>query len=408
MTASPEPNPAAPRRGAGALAALVFLVALNLRPPITAVGPLLPELGADLGLTTAAQGLLGALPLLAFGAVSPLVHLMARRFGADRSMFIALIVMAAGTLIRSYTGEAGLWIGTIILGSAIAVGNVLMPPLVKRDYGRNVSFATGIYTACINISAGLASSLAVPIAQVSGWQGGLAFWALPALVVAVFWIARLRAPAAPPKPPRQAGVTTSTGRWEGIPLRSVWRQPTGWLLTSFMALQSTGFYFVVTWLPTIEAIAGVSAAQSGVHLLIYQAIGVVTGLVFPRFMRRADSQVGAAVGAGLPLLAGVLGLMIAPQLGMLWAFVMGVGSSASFVVVLSLISLRGRTTHETTRLSGMVQSIGYFGAAAGPVVAGVLAQQTGSWTASLTMLAVIVTLQVIVAGLSGRVPADRR
>lgn len=414
-------------RGAAALAALVFLVALNLRPPITSVGPLLPQIGADLDIDKGLQGLLGALPLIAFGAVSPFVHHVSRRLGADRTMLLALVVLAAGTVVRSYTGVAGLWIGTVVVGSAIAVGNVLMPPLVKRDYGAHISGATGVYTACINIAAGVASSLAVPLSRAAGWQGGLGFWAIPALIVALLWIARLRAPsaavasapgAAPPHapassapassapPPRAAG--SGGGPEAEAALPSVWRQPTAWLLTGFMALQSTTFYFIVTWLPTIEGVAGVAPERSGVHLLLFQAIGVLTGLTFPRLMRRADSQVSAAIIASSPILVGVLGLMFAPTLGALWALITGLGVSASFVVVLSLISLRGRTTHETTRLSGMVQSIGYLAAAAGPVLAGLLAQRTGGWTASLILLAVVVILQIVVAGLAGRVPADRR
>src|SRR5690625_7449406 len=157
------------RRWAPVLVALVFLVALNLRPALTSVGPLLPRIGEDLGLNEGMLGLLAALPLLAFALISPLVQHPARRFGMERSLLAALLLLAAGTVIRSYTGNAGLWAGTMIVGCAIAVGNVLVPTLVKRDYAGHVSLATGIYSACITVAASIASVVAVPLAGSYGW-----------------------------------------------------------------------------------------------------------------------------------------------------------------------------------------------------------------------------------------------
>ncbi|MDT0158770.1 MFS transporter [Microbacterium sp. ARD32] len=172
------------------LVALIFLVPLNLRPALTSVGPLLPQIGEDLRVNEGMQGLLGALPLLAFALVSPLVQHPARRFGMERCLLAALVVLAAGVLIRSYTGSVGLWAGTMIVGCAIAVGNVLVPTIVKRDCAGHVSLATGVYSACITIAASVASAVAVPLANSAGWRGSLAFWAIPALVVAVLWIPR--------------------------------------------------------------------------------------------------------------------------------------------------------------------------------------------------------------------------
>src|SRR5690625_2466479 len=145
------------------LTSLVFLVALNLRPALTSVGLLLPEIGSDLGLDKSLQGLLGSLPLLAFAAVSPLAHFLSKRLGVERSIMLALVLLGAGLLLRSFTGTLGLWGGTFIIGSAIAVSNVLVPTLVRRDYPTRISLATGIYTAFITLAAGLASALAVPL-----------------------------------------------------------------------------------------------------------------------------------------------------------------------------------------------------------------------------------------------------
>lgn len=385
----------ASRWWAPVLVALIFLVPLNLRPALTSVGPLLPQIGEDLRVNEGMQGLLGALPLLAFALVSPLVQHPARRFGMERCLLAALVVLAAGVLIRSYTGSVGLWAGTMIVGCAIAVGNVLVPTIVKRDYAGHVSLATGVYSACITIAASVASAVAVPLANSAGWRGSLAFWAIPALVVAVLWIPRARAGG-----PKQTTSTTI-----GHPIASVWRQRTAWLVTAFMGLQSTTFYVMVTWLPTIETSTGISPEQAGVHLFLYQIVGVAAGLAIPRLMRRPGSQTAATVTASVPMVIGVTGLLLAPALGAVWAVIAGLGTGASLVVALSLISLRGRSHHETTQLSGMAQSLGYLLAAIGPIVTGYLAEHTGTWRGSLALIGALALVQVIVAVSAGR---DRR
>jgi MFS transporter, CP family, cyanate transporter len=380
-------------RSAPVLAALIFLVALNLRPSLTAVGPLLPQIGDQLRLGEGAQGLLGALPLLAFGVTSPVVHRISRRLGTERAVLVALVVLAAGIVIRSYAGAGGLWVGTLMLGCGIAVGNVLVPAIVKRDYSNHVSRATSIYSACISLGASVASVIAVPLSNGAGWRGSLAFWAVPALVAALCWVARTRG-AAPDVTPDDDAVDT--------PPVSVWRQPMAWLVTAFMGLQSTFFYVLVTWLPTIESSDGSSAAQAGAHLFVFQLVGIASGLAIPRLMRRPHNQTVAAATASVAMLVGALGLLAAPGWDVVWVVIGGLGSGAALVVALTLISLRGRTHHETTQLSGMAQSLGYLFAAAGPVAAGLLAEYTGNRRAPLIMVVVLATIQLVVAFLVGR------
>lgn len=380
--------------------ALVFLVALNLRPSLTVVGPLLPQIGQDEALSESAQGLLGSLPLLAFAAVSPLVHHVSKRLGIERSILLALLMLAAGIGVRSYAGTAGLWLGTIVIGSAITIGNVLVPALVKRDYSSGVSRATGVYSACITIGAATASAVVVPMAERVGWHGALAFWAIPAVAMALIWLPRTRRAHA------TATARAQPGHPATPPTTSVWRQPTAWLVTAFMGLQSSIFYILVTWLPTIAATAGLSERQAGWQLFLFQIVGIFSALAIPRLMRSADSQVAAAVTASAPTLIGVIGLLLAPQQAMLWAIVAGIGGGATLVVALSLISLRGRSTVEITQLSGMAQSLGYLLAAVGPVLAGYLAQSTGSWQVPLGFVCALAIAQVIVAVPAGRPRRD--
>lgn len=391
-----ERSRAAAIRWAPLLTALVFLVAINLRPAVTSVGPVLPRIGVDLGLSEPMQGLLGALPLLAFAVGSPLVHRLTRRTGIDVALLLGLVLIAAGIALRSFAGLPGLWIGTVVAGLAIAIGNVLVPVVVRRDYRKRVALATAFFTLFMTVAAATASGTAVPLADTAGWRGGLAFWAIPPLVIAAVWVVRMRVRPSAPSPLPQPGEVTA----------SVWRQPTAWLVTAFMGLQSTAFYILVTWLPTIEAAAGIPDTAAGVHLSVYQLIGTVSGMSIPLLMRRPGGSMAlAAVTASVPMLIAALGLLLAPGLPILWVVIAGLSSGSSLVVALTLIGLRGRTHAETTQLSGMAQAVGYLLAACGPIAAGWLAQASGAWSAPLVMLVILACAQTVAAVLAGR---DRR
>ncbi|MFI5697904.1 MFS transporter [Kribbella sp. NPDC051586] len=381
------------RERSALITATAFVVALSLRPALTAVGPVLPRIGLDLHLGEAAQGLLGTLPLLAFAVASPLVHLASRRFGMERAVFVSLLVLALSSALRPYTGQAGLWIGTAVVGAAIAVGNVLVPVIIKRDYAGHVSRATGVYTAFITGGAAIASILAVPIADAVDWRLSLAVWGGLAVLVAVIWLPRTIWPE-----PMPAASTA-----DGPPPVSVWRQPMAWLVTGFMGLQSTSFYLFVNWLPTIEiSTGGVSERATGVHLFIFQVFGLIGGLTIPLLLKHPTNQRAGLMTASTPILIALLGLLLAPHLAIVWAIVGGLGQGAGLVAALSLISLRGRGHHETTQLSGMAQAVGYTLAAAGPVVAGYLTQVTGGWSTTLVVFVALSATQVTLGFVAGR------
>lgn len=177
-------------------AAVIFLVALNLRPAIIAVGPLLSQIGASFGWGESLLGLLGSLPLLAFAALSFLVRYITDRFDTDKVMLAALLLIAGGCIVRSACGATGIWIGTVIVGGSIAVGNVLAPAIVKRDYPAHISMATGAYSAFVTTGSALAGLSAAALAEaLGGWQEALLFWAAPALVAALLWLLRMQAQA---------------------------------------------------------------------------------------------------------------------------------------------------------------------------------------------------------------------
>lgn len=357
----------------------VLIVAANLRPTITALGPILGRVGDDTGLSEGALGLLGALPLLTFGVVSPLVHHLARRFGADRAILGALVVLAVGTLVRSLPGFSGwLWVGTLLLAAAIAVGNVLMPAIVKRDFPAKVPLMTGVYSAVMSGVAALASGIAVPIASAEGWGLALGLWCVPAAIAVGVWSLRLRGGRAN-RPVVVPAVPTGAS--------SMWKSAVAWQVALVMALQSAVFYLVITWLPTIEASYGVADTTAGWHLFIFQIAGIFAGLAAGPVLHRSKDQRALGVTTAIIMMTAMLGLVLVPSLAMVWIVFAGLSAGASLVVSLTLMSERARTPQDSGRLSGMAQSVGYLIASLGPTSAGLLFERTGSWHPALLMAA---------------------
>ena len=375
----------------------LLVVAANLRPTLTALGPVLTLVAADTGLSPSALGLLGSVPLLAFAVVSPLVQLLSRRWGPDRTVFVAMIVMLVATLVRSLPGQTlTLWAGTVALGAGIAVCNVLVPALVKRDFPREVPLMTGAYTATLSLSAALASGLALPIADRGGWRLGIGVWALVGVLALVAWLPRLRrhgrdvaVPLAMPGAPARTGA-------------SVWRSPLAWQVTTFMGTQAIFFYLMVTWLPSIEVARGVSPVRAGWDLFLFQATGIAGGLLVSLAMRGRRDHRLAGVTVSLGMALSMLGLLLLPGLDALWLVVAGLSSGASLVVALSFVAERSRTSADAAQLSGMVQSIGYLLGIIGPIGAGALFQATGGWGSTLVAVAAVNLVQLVVSLFAGR------
>lgn len=402
------------------LLAGILLVAANLRPVITAVGPVLPLIGSDLGLSASALGTLAAVPIVAFGVVSPVVHTLGRRFGVEQTVLAALILLAAGTVIRSLPGQSvTLWVGTALIGATVAVGNVLMPVVVKRDFPMHLTGATAGYTAAQSVFAALASGLAVPVADAWGsWRLALGVWVLLMGVALILWLPRVTRRGRR-RPLAADGATTrsasSTGPSASGPLDapraadvpavrrvSVWRSSLAWQVAIYMGLQSTVFYTVVNWLPTLEQDLGVDPATAGWHLFLFQATGIVSNLAAPTLMRIGPDQRFAAVGVPTCTLVAVLGVVLVPSLLVVWIVLLGLGTGGAFVIALSFVGLRSVDPTTTSKLSSMSQAVGYLLAAAGLLGVGALRDLTGPGPALFYALASVAVLQLVTGSQVGR------
>ena len=368
----------------------IVLLAANLRPALTSVAPLIGQIRADTGISNGVAGLLTGLPLLAFAVLSPIAPRLARRFGMERVLLASLLVLAVGILLRSAGVVAALFLGTAILGAAIAVGNVLLPSLVKREFPERTGLMTSTYTTALAVSAAIAAGASFPIAyQVDGWRGSLALWALLALVAAVAWFPQIRS-----ADPANASTGTSRG------VTGLWSSVLAWQVTLFMGLQSLGYYVVLTWLPQIlQEEVGVSAAQAGWLLALAQVVVIPAMFLAPVLADRRPSQYSVVVVAVTLTGAGTLGLLVASGTATaLWIVLLGLGQGACFSLALTFFALRAPDSEHAAALSGMAQSVGYLLAAGGPFLFGLLRDVTHAWTVPLTLL-VAVTVCLLITGL---------
>ncbi|HWL62571.1 MAG TPA: MFS transporter [Steroidobacteraceae bacterium] len=377
-------------RGRGLVKLLaILLVALNLRGAITSVGPLLKEIQAQFGLGGTAAGLLTSLPLFAFGFLSPYAAPLARRLGMEMAVFVSMLLLVAGLGLRYVEGAAWLYLGTVFLGCGIAFNNVLLPGLIRRDFAGQLTIVTALFTMVLVSCGGAGSGIAIPMAELGGWRFSLGWWIFPALLATLAWLPQLRMHSRPPASPE-------------APVR-LWSQPLAWQVSLFMACQSTAFFVMVAWFPSMMYdLAGISAARSGVILFIYQVFVLGSVMLTPLFIHRlADQRHLAAVLSAL-ILTGFIGLFVDPVHALGWTIVMGAGAGGSLVLAITLFSLRVSTAAQSVALSGMAQSIGYLMAALLPIAIGFLHDLLQSWTLPLLIMIALSVLQLVVGFLAGR------
>lgn len=383
---------ASPTRQHLLLIAGILLIATCLRVTFTGAAPLLDSIRADYGLTTAQTGLLTTLPLLAFGLISPLAAGLARRLGIERSLALALLLICAGIALRSLPSATFLFAGTTVIGCGIAIGNVLLPGLIKRDFAGHVARMTGAYSLTMGGAAALGSALVVPVAQSgAGWHGALlALMAFP-LLAAVVWLPQLRRHAA-------ASVTGARSLQD----RGIWRSALAWQVTLFLGLNSLVYYVIIGWLPAMLINMGYSEAQAGSLHGLLQLATAAPGLLVPLVLHRLRDQRGIAVSTALMCAVSAIGLWLLPGQAVLWTLIFGFGSGATMILGLTFIGLRAGSAHQAAALSGMAQSVGYLLAACGPPLMGKIHDASGDWHIPLIAVALMSLLMALFGGLAGR------
>ncbi|MBO3100054.1 CynX/NimT family MFS transporter [Gelidibacter pelagius] len=365
----------------------ILFVSINLRPALSSIGPLIDMIREDVGLSDTLLGLLTTLPLIAFGVVSTMTPLFTKRFGIGNTILGALILLTAGISIRSVGGIFELYLGTILLGIAIAFGNVLIPALIKRNFPHKAGFVTSLYSGIMSLGAAFAAGLSVPLAVELnlGWRGSLAVWAVLAVFALIIWIPNIKRIN---RTPPSRGFKEAMKKLSGSLL--VWR------LALYMGLQSFAFYVILAWLPALLIDRGYDDSYAGWMLSLSQATGIIGAIVIPIWAGSRKDQRLVIVSLIIVEVIALIGLMI-PGIGMveLWVGLIGMVLGGTFGLALLLIVLRSKDAETAAELSGIVQSIGYFIAATGPFIVGVIYDLTQVWNYALVLLVAIAIIKLI-------------
>ncbi|MEU6589489.1 MFS transporter [Streptomyces sp. NPDC046881] len=427
-----EAKPGADRTRAWAtrlVVAGIVLSALNLRPAITSLGALLEEVRDGLGMSGSVAGLLTSVPPLCFAVFGVTAPRLARRFGPAAVVCAGMAAIAAGLLIRPYLGStAGFLAASALALMGIAVSNVLMPVIVKRWFPDRVGSMTGLYSMALALGTSVAAAVTVPLTDAlgGGWRGGLAVWAALAAAAVLPWLplVRDRGTARPQEPVRGSAVPQEPVRGSAVPQEPVrgsavpqepvrgsarqqaplriTRSRTAWALAAFFGLQATAAYVTMGWMPQIFRDAGVPAGTAGVLLAVTMVMGVPLAFVIPRVATRLPHQGPIVLVLGACGLAGYAGLYLAPAGGAwAWAVLLGV-SNCAFPLALTMVGMRARSGPGVAQLSAFAQSTGYLISIPGPLLVGVLYQQSGGWGLPIALMAALMVPQTAVGFLAGR------
>jgi CP family cyanate transporter-like MFS transporter len=361
---------------------------------LTSVGPVLDDLRDDLGLSHAGAGVLTTLPLLCFAAAGAAVPWLARRIGPEVALLAGMVTLAGGAGLRLVPALAPLFLGTFVLGAGIAVANVLMPVVIKREWPRPGAMMGG-YVSVMTGGAALAAGLAVPLQDALGsWNASLAIWALPAVAGAIAWAPVARAER---RARRDADVI------EHVPL-TLRHDRLAWSLTGLFAGQSILFYAAIAWLAELLRDGGLSDGRAGTMESLFLVLGIPVALVVPMVATRLTDQRPLVWSMGVLWMLGLVGLIVArTDLVLLWMVLLGVAQGGAFALSMTLVVLRAPDGPSATALAGMVQGIGYVLSAASPLVTGALHDVAGGWTAVLWCL-LAVSVVMVAVGLRAAAP----
>lgn len=361
----------------------ILLVAANLRTAVAALSPIFAEIRTDFDVSSIGVGLLGMLPPICFAIFGLIAPTFTRRLSLETVVLLSLAVILAGHLVRAFsTSFAVLAIGSAVTFAGMGVGNVLLPPLVKRYFPDRIGLVTSLYATVMSVSTLLPPLLAVPVADAAGWHVSVGMWGVVSLLAILPWL-RILITHRPAHPDSDVEVEAAQPAMAG----RVWRSSLAWSLAVVFAVSSLNAYAMFAWLPQIlHDVAGVPPLDAGALLSVYAGMGIPAGLLVPLLAARMRN-VAILIYAGVAFfLLGYLGLILVPGTATwLWVAFAGLGPLL-FPLCLVLINVRTRTHAGSVALSGFTQGLGYTLGALGPLAVGVLHQVTGGWTLALIVL----------------------
>lgn len=364
----------------------LLLAAINLRPGITSLAPLIERIASELALSRGLISLTTALPVLCMGLLALLAPRCAVRFGLERTITGCLVLISLALLLRLGSQASGLLIGSaVFLGCAIAVAGPLLSAFIKRHFVGHIGRVVGWYSFAMAIGGAAGAVLTIPVTRALGdnWSFGLAGWALPALIAAALWACL---------PSRKEIPAENDG--QGLP----WREPRAWLVTGFFAIQAGMFYTLATWLVARYHEAGFSLLYSNGLFGSFMLVGLPSAWLLPWLAQRFDIRQPLLVFCGLTMTLCLGMISVVPQwLPEVWALLMGLALSGSFALSLVLPLYEVHTPLAVSRWTAMMLCAGYGMACLAPILAGLARDLAGNYQVPFMVLAGLGVLMTLIA-----------
>ncbi|MEZ9243947.1 MFS transporter [Vibrio lentus] len=377
----------------------ILFLSLNLRGPFTSLAPVLSQVMEGLSLNSSAAGFLTALPLLTFALFSPLVTKISQRIGLEPSLLLALVLITTGITLRSFGVIPTLYIGTVMIGMGIAIGNVLLPVVVKISFPTRIATVTSLYIFTMGIGSTLGSSLMVPFSDLTlftltGWQLALLMNLVFPILALMIWLPKIRK--------RSSSATNKKQEDKPLPMKKMIKSGVAWQVTLALGLNSFTFYSLAGWLPQILNDLGYSEIDAGYIYGFLQFSTMVPGLLLLPFLGKNDNQQWLITLCTSSVFIGLIGLLYLPEFAIFWVGLFGLANCSTFIIALSFVGLRTSNSSQAASLSGMAQGIGYALAATGPTLVGKLHALTDSWSVPILLIAAVAFACTIFAALAAR------
>lgn len=377
----------------------ILFLSLNLRGPFTSLAPVLSQVMEGLNLNSSAAGFLTALPLLTFAFFSPLVTKISQRIGLEPSLLLALVLITTGITLRSFGIIPTLYIGTVMIGMGIAIGNVLLPVVVKISFPTRIATVTSLYIFTMGIGSTLGSSLMVPFSDLTlftltGWQLALLMNLVFPILALMIWLPKIRK--------RSSSATNKKQEDKPLPMKKMIKSGVAWQVTLALGLNSFTFYSLAGWLPQILNDLGYSEIDAGYIYGFLQFSTMVPGLLLLPFLGKNDNQQWLITLCTSSVFIGLIGLLYLPEFAIFWVGLFGLANCSTFIIALSFVGLRTSNSSQAASLSGMAQGIGYALAATGPTLVGKLHALTDSWSVPILLIAAVAFACTIFAALAAR------
>lgn len=376
------------------LLSAIIVFSCALRAPITGVGSLIGYISDDLSLSNMSAGMLTTIPLMAFSAVSFFIGSFSHRLGAGKVLLTGIILLFVGIILRSFANISGLFVGTAVIGLGIAVGNVLIPAVIKAFFPARIGILTSAYTTTMSVFAGISGGISIPIAKAFGWQFALLVWIILAFAALILWL-----------PNKNLQLTNDLGIYENAEgRRPITKDSMTWCVALYMGIQSLLFYCLVAWFATILQSKGFDTSTAGYFNSIYMLLGIPGSLIIPLLASKSRNQSFIGLGLGVIYVTGLSAMLFSDNMAALIIALICCGfcSGATISFSMILFGLHTANPADTSALSGLSQSIGYLLAAVGPTVTGKIYDQIGSWSAPITVLLIFAVMLTVLGYMAGK------